>query len=175
MHGEGTSKNRSDVWPGSKVTDCDGTATMGYVQLPRLTVKDPVRVPVFLTSTTAVEGLLSAAMATHTIRSELHNSVEDICNTSAQFIRYIRTCLHSVATLRMASHATHQAVPASQGACIPRMQAEPSSEPHENRVRAAMQYPCICAVVCSITEKLAQEEECCRSNQHTPPQAGIVQ
>ena len=109
MHGKGTSKNRSDVWPGDKVTDCDGTATMGYVQLPKVTVKDPVSSPVFLTSTTAVEGLLSAAMATQTIRSELHNCVDDICDTTTKFMRDIRACLHSVATLHMASQATHQA------------------------------------------------------------------
>jgi hypothetical protein len=76
-----TSNKTSFVSAAATVTVCGGTGNIGCVQLPREIVKDPVIMPVFFTCTTALEGLLRAAIELHTVLAELHTEAETICST----------------------------------------------------------------------------------------------
>jgi hypothetical protein len=84
-----TSNKTTFVSVAATVTVCGGTANIGCVQLPREIVKDPVSTPVFFTCTTALEGLLRAAIELHTVLAELHTEVDTICRT-----RYCSHCMH---------------------------------------------------------------------------------
>lgn len=67
---------------------------MGWEQPSRVPVNEAVRVPMFLTSTTTVEGPIRAAVELHNVFSALHICVDSTCVTACTQNRAFRVTSH---------------------------------------------------------------------------------